>query len=397
MTLLDTPSLAAHPTHPCTIPTMSSTETKDTYKAIQLVKLSKTVEEGIDNLQLNDVPRPKQLKKGELRVQIYAACVNFFDLLILIGQYQHKPKLPHTMGSEAAGKVIEVGEGVSLYSVGDNVIVPLSGDGGCMASECVLHESVAIPMPKTLSYAQAAGIGTGFITGYHGLVHRGNLKKGDYVLVTGAGGGMGLSACQIARALGATVIAVASTDEKCEVARKYGGAHHTINYTTTKNFKAEVERITEGHLVDVAYDVVGGKLFNELIRVMAPQARLLIIGFASGEIPKIPANLVLVKGFDVVGVRSGFEMRRRPELAMDSAQKLLELTDAETLKAGGFDIAPLVDYTYDMEAFGDAFRVLHQRKVVGKAAIVFHPEAAKIPAERSAIEKKVEKNIRSKI
>jgi len=376
---------------------MSSNQTADTFKAIQLVKLSKTVEEGIDKLQLNDITRRKELASGELRVQIYAACVNFFDLLMLIGQYQHKPPLPHTMGSEAAGKIIEVGKNVNLYSVGDSVIVPLSGGGGCMASECILHESQAIPMPKTLSYTQAAGIGTGFMTGYHGLVHRGHLKKNEYVLVTGAGGGMGLSACQIARALGATVIAVASTDQKCDVAKRYGGAHYAINYTKTKDLKAEVERITKGHLIDVCYDVVGGSLFNELIRCMAPQGRLLIIGFASGQIPKIPANLVLVKGFDVVGVRSGFEMRRQPELAIEMAQKLLELTDAETLRNGGFDIAPLVDHTYDMEAFKEAFTVLHKREVVGKAAIVFHPEAAKIPDERSAIQDKVVKNIRSKI
>lgn len=157
---------------------MSSLQTPDSYKAIQITKLSKTVEEGIEALELRQVPRRKELKKNEIRVQIYAACVNFFDLLILIGQYQHKPKLPHTMGSECSGKIIECGPSSDMYNVGDEVIIPLSSDGGGMANETVVDQRVVIPKPQALSHTQAAAIGVGFMTGYHGLVHRGHLKKG---------------------------------------------------------------------------------------------------------------------------------------------------------------------------------------------------------------------------
>lgn len=292
---------------------MTSNVTTTTYKAIRCTQLSKSIDQGIENLQLQDVERVKTLKPYEIRLEVYASCVNFFDLLITIGTYQHKPEMPYTMGSECSGKIIEVGSKVDMYKIGDNVIVPMGG-GGCMASEMIVRQDKVIPMPNTLSYTQAAGVGVGFMTGYHALVHRGHIKKGDWLLVTGAGGGMGLSAVQIGRALGAKVIAAASTDEKCELAKKYG-AHYAINYSKQK-IKDEVERITNKELIDVCYDPVGGNIFNECLRAMRPNSRLLIIGFASGQIPKIPANIVLVKGIDVVGVRSGAEMIRDPMIGM---------------------------------------------------------------------------------
>lgn len=362
---------------------MSSNVTVDTFKAIRCPRISKSITEGINSLELQDVPRVKQLKPHELRIQVYASCVNYFDLLITIGTYQHKPQMPYTMGSECSGKIIECGNKVSMYKIGDSVIIPMGGQ--CMAAEVVVDERIVIRKPDTLSYTQSAAIGVGFMTGYHALVHRGRIQQGDYLLVTGAGGGMGLAAVQLGRALGAIVIGAASSDEKCRIAAQYG-AHHTINYSTGK-FKDQIEKITQKKLIQVCYDPVGGDIFTECIRCMAPNGRLLIIGFASGNIPNIKANMVLVKGFDVVGVRSGAEMMRDPSIAADMAQRLIELTSVEHLENGGWDIAPVVSQSYFWltDDWKNAWRLVNQRQIIGKAAVKWHADADKIPEVRKNI------------
>jgi NADPH2:quinone reductase len=281
---------------------MSST---GTYQAVQIVALEKTMEEGIKNLQLNTLPRPV-LGAEEIRIRVHASALNYFDLLMLQGRYQLRPALPFTVGSECSGVIIEVGREVTQWSVGDAVIAGMT-NGDSMASELVTHQRNAIRKPPQFTHAEAAGLPVGFFTTFHALVHRGKVKRGETLLVTGAGGGMGLSAVQLGVKLGCTVIAAASSDAKCAKAKE-AGAHHVINYSTLSSLKDRVAEITDGKFADVIYEVVGGAIFKECIRCIAPNGRLLVIGFASGTIPNVPANMVLVKGFSLVGVRSGQEV-----------------------------------------------------------------------------------------
>jgi NADPH:quinone reductase-like Zn-dependent oxidoreductase len=312
-----------------------------TYRAVQLVKLSKTQSDGIDLLELNSLPRPS-LSSDEIRVRVHAAALNFFDLLMLQvscapcapcahcahcalrhawcalvltlarspvsqGKYQYRPPLPFTVGSEASGVIIEVGSAAAAkWKVGDAVIVGMT-NGDSMAEEIVTQSDKAIKKPGHFTHAEAAGLPVGFFTNWHALVHRGKIQKGEFLLVTGAGGGMGLSAVQLGVALGCRVIAAASTEEKLSYAKK-AGAHFCINYSNLKELKDKVSAATDGHMADVIYEVVGGDVFTECIRCIAGGGRLLVVGFASGKIPSVPANMILVKGFSVVGVRSGQEV-----------------------------------------------------------------------------------------
>lgn len=331
-----------------------------TYKAIQVVKLSETVPQGINALSINEVQR-KKLSGSALRIKVHSSATNFFDLLIMIGRYQHKPRLPYTISSEASGTIIEVGKNVKNYKVGDEVIMGMSQE--CMAEEVVCSAAMVLPKPPGFTHAEAASFFVGFSTAYHGLIQRGNIKRGDVVLVTGAAGGMGAAAIQLAKKMGATVIAAASSADKLEACKRLG-ADHLVNYKT-HSLKKEVKKIAKKG-VDIVYEIVGGPIFRECISVMASGGRLLVIGFASGEIPKIPANLVLVKGFQVVGVRAGAEFAMNPRLIVEMASQLNEWT-----KGGDRDLAPLVDHQYTLDNFRDAFRVLHERKVVGKATVNF--------------------------
>merc|ERR1719203_83861 len=237
---------------------------------------------------------------------------------------------------------------------------------GCAAEEVVLRADLfpIFHLPEKVTFSQGAGFSVGYTTGFHALVHRGHLKPGEWLLVTGAGGGMGLMAVELGKALGATVIAAASSDEKLEACKKVG-ADHVVNYSKQK-LKDAVGEITGGKFCDVIYDPVGGEIFDQCVRCVATSgyARLLVIGFASGTIPKLPINMALIKGFDLVGVRSGAELRLRPDLQTKMMVHLLKLAREGKLK-------PYVGAEFPMERFQDAFSLMEQKKVIGKCCINF--------------------------
>eukprot|EP00462_Mataza_sp_D1_P021915 CAMPEP_0175145114 /NCGR_PEP_ID=MMETSP0087-20121206/14562_1 /TAXON_ID=136419 /ORGANISM="Unknown Unknown, Strain D1" /LENGTH=342 /DNA_ID=CAMNT_0016429767 /DNA_START=1 /DNA_END=1029 /DNA_ORIENTATION=+ len=335
---------------------------KSTYRGIQLKALSKEIAEGIDALTIENIER-KACGPYDVRVAIQAGAVNYFDLLILVGRYQHKPKLPSVMGSEGSGVITEVGSKVKDWKVGDNVMIGMS-PAGIMGEEVVLRSAYLLPKPKGFTHPQAAAFYVGYSTAYHGLVQRGKTVAGEWVLVTGAAGGMGAAAIQLAKKLGAKVIACASSQNKLDFCKKIG-ADHVINYSTEK-LKERVMDITDGEGVDVVYEIVGGDIFKQSVRCMAGGGRLLVIGFASGTIPKLAANLALVKGFSLVGVRAGAEMARNPNLVKEMADDLRKWTND-----GQTDLVPLVDHLYPLKDFKKAYRVLNERKVVGKACVSF--------------------------
>jgi len=310
-------------------------------------------------------PVPALDSPTAVRVRVKAAALNFFDLLMFVGKYQHKPSFPLVPAVECAGVVMEVGAGVRELAVHSRVYVWLP-TGGATCEEIIVDASQCQLLPAPLSFEEGAGFNVGYMTAYHGLVHRGSLKSGETLLVTGAGGGMGVAAVQLGLVLGATVIAAASSDEKLALLKQLG-AHHTVNYRTS-DLRDEVARITDGKFVDCVYEPVGGDVFKQCVRCMAGNGRLLVIGFASGTIPTIPMNLPLIKGFSIVGVRSGFQLMQEPHLAIGMYKQLHEWATTKGLK-------PYVGITRDVEDCADAFTAIHEGRVVGKAVITFDSPA----------------------
>jgi len=288
----------------------------------------------------------------------------------MVGKYQHKPPLPFALGTEYAGVVHEIGnKAKTTLKVGDKVMGWQAQ--GAMSQYVAVNPEAVMALPRTYSFADGACFGVGYMTAYHGLIQRGNLKKGETLLVTGAAGGMGVAAIQLGVAQGATVIAAASSDEKLEICRKLG-AHHTVNYSKYKGqeFKAKIEEITNGNFVDVVYEIVGGSVFDDCVKCMAGMGRLLVIGFAGGEIPKFPVNLALVKGFSVVGVRSGAQFLLTPHLRKKCIEDLLPMTEK--------GLKPHIDCTVPMDRAREAFTLVSERKVIGKAVILIsHPNVEK--------------------
>jgi NADPH2:quinone reductase len=329
--------------------------------------ISKSAEEGIAAVEVRQLPRVA-LDKNQIRIAVKSASLNFPELLMMQKKYQYQPKLPFVLCSEGAGVVTEAGSLVSEFKVGDRVFFSL-GTNGAASEEIVLTAARGgvFHLPDPLSFSQGAGFLMGYTTGYHALVHRGRLQPGEWLLVTGAAGGMGLAAVQLGKALGAKVIAAASSDEKLEVCKKVG-ADAVVNYKTEK-LKEAVDRITNGEFCDVIYDPVGGDVFDQCVRCVAPKglARLLVIGFADGRIPSLPANMALIKGFDLVGVRMGAQMSIQPDLMADMIKELLKL-------AGEGRLAPYVGSEFPMERAKEAFTLMHERKVLGKTCITFNAE-----------------------
>jgi len=293
--------------------------------------------------------------KGEVLVDIKAAGINFPDVLMIAGKYQVKSPLPFVPGSEAAGVISSVGDGVSRYAAGDRVII--LPEGGAFAEQCVVHESRCLPMPESMSFEQAAGFTVAYATSYHALRQSTELKAGETILVLGAAGGVGTTAVEIANALGARVIAAASSDQKLDFARA-AGADETINYDS-QNLKETVKELTNGKGVDVVYDPVGGELAEQAYRCLARHGRYLVIGFASGEIPKFAVNIALLKEASIIGVWWGPWTARNPGLA---AQNMSELTE---MVAGG-KLNPRVSEIYRLDQYVEAFASITGRKAMGK-------------------------------
>ena len=308
-----------------------------------------------DSLVVEDVPSPAP-GKGQLLVSVKASGVNFPDVLLIQNKYQFKPELPFSPGSEIAGVVRQVGEGVHGFMPGDRVMAHTRWGG--YAEEAVVDEALVTPVPAGLDFTVAASFGLVYATAYHALRDRARIKAGETLLVLGAAGGVGLAAVELGKLFGARVIACASSDEKLETCRRFG-ADVTINY--------EREDLREalrnpGGAVDIALDPVGGKYSEPALRAMAWKGRYLVVGFASGEIPKIPLNLTLLKGCAIVGVFWGEFARRERDL---NAANLRELT--AWLRAG--KIKPLVSASYPLARAADALNDMISRKVQGKVVL----------------------------
>jgi len=304
--------------------------------------------------------QPRKPGPREVRVAIKAAGVNFPDSLMLAGKYQVKPPFPFTPGLEAAGDVIEVGAEVEGLAAGQRVML-MARRGGCFATELTLDAATVVPLPEGIDYVTAACFPITYGTAHFALTHRGQLKPGQTLLVTGAAGGVGIAAIEIGKALGARVIAAAGSPERLKIAAKHG-ADILIDYNA-ESLRDRVKAVTDGRGVDVAFDPVGGDIFDQCVRSMGWEGRLLVIGFAAGRIPSAPANLVLVKNFSVVGVVFGAHTERFPA---ESAARFTELLG--WLQDGR--LHPLVSQTYPLEEASRAVRQLAERRATGKLALV---------------------------
>ena len=310
-----------------------------------------------ETLVLEEIASP-EAKKNEVLLEVHAAGVNFPDTLIIEGKYQFKPPFPFSPGGEAAGVVTAVGEKISHLNVGDRVMA-LTG-WGSFAEEVAVPGYNVMPIPASMDFASAAAFGMTYGTSMHALKQRANLQPGETLLVLGASGGVGLAAVEIGKAMGARVIAAASSTEKLAVA-KAAGADELINYSDS-SLKDEIKRLTDGQGADVIYDPVGGDLFDQAIRSIAWNGRLLVVGFASGRIPELPVNLALLKGAAVVGVFWGSFAQRQPR---DNAANFQQLF---AWHAEG-KLQPLVSQTFPLEQAAAAIDTLGQRKAVGKVVV----------------------------
>ena len=311
-----------------------------------------------ETLVVEDLPSPKP-GNGQILVSVKASGVNFPDVLVIQNKYQFKPELPFSPGSEIAGIVKQVGEGVRGFKLGDRVMALIRSGG--YAEEVVVDEAFVALIPAGIDFTVAASFGLVYATAYHALKDRAAIKAGETLLVLGAAGGVGLAAVELGKLLGARVIACASSDDKLETCKRHG-AQDAINYER-EDLREALKRLTDGDGVDVAFDPVGGKYCEPAVRSMAWKGRYLVVGFAAGEIPKIPLNLALLKGCSIVGVFWGEFARRERDLNVANLKEL-----AEWLSAG--KIKPLVSATYPLERAADALNDLMNRKVRGKVVLV---------------------------
>lgn len=313
---------------------------------------------GVDALVWKEVPTPTP-GAGEVLIRIEAASLNFPDLLIVQNKYQFKPPLPFVPGSEYAGIVEAVGEGVTNLRVGQRVAC-LSGTGG-FATHTVAKAALCLPLPAAFPAVDAAAFIMTYATSHHALLDRGALEPGETVLVLGAAGGVGTAAIQIAKTVGARVIAAASTDEKCALCQRIG-ADATLNYSR-ENLRDALKALTDGRGPDVIYDPVGGELAEPAFRSIAWRGRYLVVGFAAGPIPALPMNLPLLKGASLVGVFWGDFARREPQA---NAAMLAEL--ARWYAEG--KIKPVIDQTLPMAELKAAYARMASRAVMGKLVMV---------------------------
>jgi NADPH2:quinone reductase len=310
-------------------------------------------------LAVEDV-ETKRPGPGEVRIRVEASAVNFTDTLIVAGKYQFKPQLPHIPGHELAGTVLEAGAGVTECEVGDRVMASARHGGG-FAEEYVAAADKVYRIPDNMSFESGAGFIIGYGTAWFALKHRGALQAGETLLINGAAGGVGLAAIQVGKALGARIIACASTPEKLALAASYG-ADCCINYTSG-SVRDQALAFTDGKGVDVVFDPVGGDAFEQAMRAVGWHARMLIVGFASGTWQRIPANIVLVKNISVISSLWGAELER------DSQFGRKVLGEALALYRDGF-LKPLPGKTYALKDAADALRDMTNRNVLGKSIVL---------------------------
>lgn len=313
---------------------------------------------GVQALKWTELPTPTPAA-DEVLIRIQAASLNFPDLLIVQNKYQMKPPLPFVPGSEYAGVIEAVGTEVKHLKVGQTVAC-LSGTGG-FATHTLAPAKLCLPLTPSFNAVDAAAFIMIYATSYHALVDRAELRAGDTVLILGAAGGVGSSAIQIAKAMGAKVIAAASTDEKCALCRQLG-ADEVINYSNG-DFREQIKALTQGKGPDVIYDPVGGEFSEPAFRSIAWRGRYLVVGFAAGPIPALPWNLALLKGASLVGVFWGDFAKREPQKNAEMMQTLTEWYEHKKIK-------PFIDSTMPMDQLMQAYERMNSRAVQGKLVMV---------------------------
>lgn len=310
-----------------------------------------------ESLKVEEIAPPEP-DEGQVAIAVHAAGVNFADTLIIEGKYQDKPPMPFSPGMEAAGVVSKVGPGVTGLKEGDRVTAML-GYGG-FAEEALAPASGTLKIPDSMDFVDAAGFPVAYGTSHVALRHRGDLTAGETLLVHGAAGGVGLTAVQIGRVLGANVIGTARSQDKLDIART-NGAKHVIDYAE-EDIRTRVLEITEKRGADVIYDPVGGDVFDASLRCIAWEGRILVIGFAGGRIPQAPANYLLVKNCSVVGVFWGAYRKHNPRLIDESFDELFGWYDDGLLR-------PHVSNTFELDEVADAMQMMLERKSTGKIVI----------------------------
>lgn len=301
---------------------------------------------------------PRAPGEGEIRVGVRAAGLNFPDILMIAGRYQHKPPLPFVPGMEGAGEVLEVGPGVEGFRPGERVIV--HARSGLYATEATLPAEWAVPLPADWSFAEGAAFWSAYATAFVSLVHRGRLTAGETLLVHGAAGGVGLAAVEFGHALGARVIAVVGGEEKAAAVRAKG-ADYVIDHRR-ESFRDRVLELTDGIGADVVYDPVGGEVLFQSLRCIAWGGRLLVVGFASGTIPDVPANYALLKSCSVIGVRAGEFSRRNRAKGREMIERLLALAAEGRIHPAVYRTLPLADAA-------KALALISDRQVIGKVVL----------------------------
>ena len=314
---------------------------------------------GPEKLILKDID-PPTLSAGQVRLQVSVAAVTFVDLLMPRGKYQIKPDLPFTPGSHAAGEVIEVADGVTSIKVGDRIYGFAAW--GALADEMIVDESACFVLPDGVDNEVGAAYGNGYATSFYALRDRGKLQPGETLLVHGAGGGVGLAAVDLGRAMGARVIATARGAAKAAVLRTYG-AEAVIDYTQGP-FKDQVKALTDGAGADVIYDPVGGDVFDQSLRCINWNGRLLVIGFAGGNIPQAPANLPLLKSCAIVGVSLGGYRERFPQAVRDMHGTLLSWIAEGRIK-------PRVASLFPVAKTKEALQAMEKRETIGRVIVTF--------------------------
>ncbi len=311
-----------------------------------------------EKLELIDDWAEPEVGEHDVLVRVRAAGLNFPDVLIIQGKYQFQPELPFIPGNECSGEVEAVGSAVTRFKPGDKVIA--AAGTGAFCEKIAANENSVFPMPETLSFEQAAGVSITYFTSYYALKQRANIQPGETLLVLGAAGGVGTTAIELGKLMGAKVIAAASSDEKLELCKQLG-ADEVINYSTT-SVKDAVKELTGGKGVDVVYDPVGGDYAEPAIRSMAWNGRYLVIGFASGPIPKIPLNLTLLKGCSIVGVFWGRFTGEEPKVHLQNIAELWQLFASGKLN-------PVVTDVFPLEQYEDAYNCMIERRARGKVIL----------------------------
>ena len=311
-----------------------------------------------DQLVLEEVASP-QAGRGQVVITVQACGVNFPDVLIIQGKYQFKPEMPFSPGSEVAGVIKQVGEGVRGFKEGDKVIALTSWGG--FATEVVVDASRLSPMPDSMDFTTASAFMLTYATSHYALKDRAKLRAGETLLVLGAAGGVGLAAVELGKVMGARVIAAASTDEKLAVCKQHG-ADELINYSK-EDLRERIKSLTDGNGVDVVYDPVGGSYSEAALRSTAWEGRFLVIGFAAGDIPRIPLNLTLLKGCSIVGVFWGSFTARDPRRHQEHMQELVTWFAEGKLKLH-------ISATYPLSQAAQALNALMKRQVEGKIVIL---------------------------